>query len=60
MTDYTQAVYDYMRTLGEVGDEVPTAIHPHLMKMFDLTPQEAHEVRVRVMRELRREAWRSG
>ena len=52
MTDYTRAVYDYLRTLGDVGDEVPTAIHPHLMKKFDLTPEEAQSIRARAMRDL--------
>lgn len=26
MTDYTRAFYEYLRTLGDVGGEVPTAI----------------------------------
>jgi hypothetical protein len=53
MTDYTRAVYDYLRNLGEVGDEVPTAIHPYLMKKFDLTPEEAHRARAQAMRDLK-------
>jgi len=53
MTDYTRAVYDYLRTLGDVGEKVPTAIHPHLMKKFDLTPEEARRVRAQVMRDLK-------
>lgn len=52
MTDYTRAVYDYLRTLGDVGDEVFTAIHPYLMKKFDLTPEEARTARAQAMREL--------
>lgn len=41
MTDYTRAVYDDLRTLGDVGDEVPRAIHPYLMEKFVLRPEEA-------------------
>lgn len=52
MSDHTRAVYDYLRTLGDVGDEVPTAIHPHLMKRFDLAPEEAQRVRAQAMRDL--------
>lgn len=52
MTDYTAAVYDYLRTLGDVGDEVPTAIHPHLVNKFNLTPEEAHRIRAQAMRDL--------
>ncbi len=52
MPDYTRAVYDYLRTLGNVGDEVPTAIHPHLMEKFDLMPEEAQRARAVAMRDL--------
>jgi hypothetical protein len=53
MTDYTRAVYDYLRTLGDVGDEVRTAIHPHLMKKFDLPPDEAQRIRAHAMHDLK-------
>lgn len=53
MTDYTRAVYDYLRTLGDVGEVVPTAIHPYLMKTFDLTPEEARRVRAQAMLDLK-------
>jgi hypothetical protein len=53
MTDYTRAVYDYLRTLGRVHEVVPTAIHPFLIKKFDLTPAEARRVRAQVMRDLK-------
>ena len=52
MTDYVQVVYDYIHTLGDVGDEVRTEIWPHLSKKFDLTPAEATRARRRAMREL--------
>lgn len=45
MTDYTQAVYDYLLTLGEPGDEVRTRIWPYLQEKFDLTPEEATRAR---------------
>ena len=35
-------VYDYIHTLGDVGDEVRTEIWPYLSKKSDLTPAEAH------------------
>ncbi|RHW22779.1 hypothetical protein D0Z08_31205 [Nocardioides immobilis] len=53
MTDYTRAVYNYLRTLGDVGDEVRTAIHPYLMTKFDLTSEEAHSARAQAMRDLK-------
>jgi len=53
MTDYTRAVYDYLRTLGDVGEVVPTAIHPYLMAKFDLTPEQAHRVRAQAMLNLK-------
>lgn len=54
MTDYTRAVYEHLRTLGEVGGpEFKTDIHPWLMKKYDLSSEEAHAVRERVMHELK-------
>jgi hypothetical protein len=54
MTDYTRAVYEHLRTLGEVGGpEFKTDIHPWLMKKYKLTNEEAHAVRERVMQELK-------
>lgn len=38
MPDYPQAVYDYLHTLGNVGDEVRTAIWPYLAEKYGLTP----------------------
>jgi hypothetical protein len=54
MTDYTRAVYNHLRTLGDVGGpEFKTDIHPWLMHKFDLDAGEAHSVRSRVMQELK-------
>ena len=52
MPDYTREVYDYLHSLGDVGDEVPTAIWPYLAKKFDLTPEEATRARRQAMQEL--------
>lgn len=52
MTDYAQVVYDYIHTLGDVGDEVRTQIWPYLSKKFDLTPAEATRARRHAMRQL--------
>lgn len=54
MPDYTRAVYDHLRTLGEVGGpEFKTDIHPWLMHKYDLSADEAHAARERVMQELK-------
>lgn len=53
MTDYVEAVYTYLRTLGDVGDEVRTEIRPYLTKEFGLSHAEARRVRSRAMKELR-------
>lgn len=54
MTDYTRAVYNHLRTLGDVGGpEFKTDIHPWLMQKFDLGAAEAQSVRAKVMRQLR-------
>ncbi len=54
MTDYTRAVYDYLRTLGHVGGpEFKTDIHPWLMQEFGLGAEEAHAVRAHVMTALK-------
>jgi hypothetical protein len=45
-------VYDYIHTLGNVGDEVRTEIWAYLSKKFDLTPAEATRARRQAMREL--------
>jgi hypothetical protein len=50
--DLTRAVYDYIHTLGNVGDEVRTAILPYLMRNFDLTDAVAARARRTAMREL--------
>jgi hypothetical protein len=52
MDDYPRAVYEYLRTLGDIGDVVPTAIHPYLMKTFDLAPLEARKARAKAMADL--------
>ncbi len=54
MHEYTKAVYDYIHTLGEVGDEVPTAIWPYLASRYDLTPTETRRARRSAMDELSR------
>lgn len=54
MSDYTRAVYNHLRTLGDVGGpEFKTDIHPWLMHKFDLGADEAHSVRSRAMHELK-------
>ncbi len=54
MTDYTRAVYDHLRTIGEVGgSEFKTDIHPWLVQKFDLGADEAHAIRAQVMQELK-------
>jgi hypothetical protein len=50
--DLTRAVYDYIHTLGDVGDEVKTAILPYLRRNFDLTDAAAARARRTAMREL--------
>lgn len=50
--DLTQAVYDYVHTLGNVGEEVKTAIHPFLRREFGLTYAEAQSARRSAMAEL--------
>lgn len=40
-TDYTSQVYDYLRTLGEPGDEVLSRIKPWLKSTYGLSEQEA-------------------
>jgi hypothetical protein len=52
MTDYAQVVYEYIHTLGNVGDEVRTEIWLYLSKKFELTPAEATRARRRAMQEL--------
>jgi hypothetical protein len=52
MRDYTRAVFDYIHTLGDVGDEVRTAIHPYLMKEYGLTSSQAQQARATAMKEL--------
>jgi hypothetical protein len=40
-TDYTSQVYDYLRTLGEPGDEVLSRIKPWLKATYGLSEQDA-------------------
>jgi hypothetical protein len=44
-TDYTGQVYDYLRTLGEPGDEVLSRIKPWLKATYGLTEDEAVKAR---------------
>jgi hypothetical protein len=37
MERWSSIVYDYLRSLGEPGDEVRTAIRPWLEKTYGLT-----------------------
>jgi len=50
--DYTSAVYEYLRTLGDPGDEVMTAIRPWLEKTYDLGYPDAARIRRIAMNEL--------
>ncbi len=43
--DYTQQIYDYLRTLGGPGDEVISRIKPWLKATYGLTEREAVRVR---------------
>lgn len=43
--DYTQQVYDYLRTLGDPGDEVLSRIKPWLKATYGLSEDEAVRVR---------------
>ncbi len=54
MSDYTQEVYDYVSSLGKVGDVVKTAIHPWLMETYGLNRAEARAARGHAMKELKR------
>ena len=51
-TDYTAAVYDYLRTLGDPGDEVMTSIRPWLEKTYGLDYPDAARIRRIAMTEL--------
>lgn len=53
VTNYTAAVYDYLRTLGDPGDEVMTAIRPWLQREFGLSYAEAARARSTAMKELK-------
>jgi len=50
--DIVAAVLGYIRTLGEPGEEVRTAIKPWLMQTFGMDDAEAQRWRRRAMREL--------
>jgi hypothetical protein len=52
MTDYANEVYDYIRTLGEPGDEVRTAIRPWPETTYGLSYAEAAKARSRAMKDL--------
>lgn len=51
--DYTEIVYAYLRSLGEPGDEVMTAIRPWLEGEYGLSYAEARRARSLAMKELR-------
>ncbi len=51
--DYTAIVYDYLRTLGNPGDEVMTAIRPWLEREYGLSYTEAAQARAIAMKELK-------
>jgi hypothetical protein len=55
MRDWTEIVYDYLRTLGNPGDEVQTAIRPWLEKEYGLTNSQAQAARRIAMNELQRQ-----
>ena len=49
MTDYARAVYDHLRTPGDVGGpEFKTDIHPWLTHKFDLGADEARTLSAHV------------
>ena len=50
--DYTAAVYDYLRTLGDPGDEVMTSIRPWLEKTYGLGYPDEARIRRTAMHEL--------
>lgn len=50
--DYTAAVYDHLRSLGDPGDEVMTSIRPWLEKTYGLGYPDAARVRSVAMAEL--------
>ena len=51
-TDYTAAVYGYLRSLGNPGDEVMTSIRPWLEKTYGLGYPDAARIRGVAMAEL--------
>lgn len=50
--DYTAAVYDYLRSLGDPGDEVMTSIRPWLEKTYGLGYPDAARIRRIAMTEV--------
>ena len=50
--DYTAAVYDYLRILGDPGDEVMPSIRPWLEKTHGLGYPDAARIRRLAMNEL--------
>lgn len=50
--DYTAIVYDYLRSLGDPGDEVITSIRPWLEQTYGLGYPHAARVRRIAMKEL--------
>lgn len=55
--DAAQAVYEYVHTLGSVGDVVKTAIYPHLMSRFGFDATEARKWRDSASRQLKAEGY---
>lgn len=51
--DYTAIVYEYLRSLGEPGDEVMTEIRPWLEREYGLTYAEAAKARSEAMKQLK-------
>ncbi|GAB2646811.1 hypothetical protein [Kribbella swartbergensis] len=43
--DYTSQIYEYLRTLGEPGDEVLSRIKPWLKSTYGLSEREAVHAR---------------
>lgn len=50
--DYTAAVYEYLRSLGDPGDEVMTSIRPWLEQTYSLGYPDAARIRRVAMNEL--------
>lgn len=53
MTKYERAIYRHILTLGDVGEEVTTDIHPWLRSKYHMSAETARLVRDKAMRTLK-------